>query len=156
MRQSQVQPLPAPAAALVGSARGYTCMAMPLPPRPGDDCDSTVRARERSLLTRLYAALNQSHFGAGMGLLHADVEWSDDLTGQCLKGRVEIARHWMNQWVRSDIKLEALSFQCLDDAVTVDVRLCTHEHAHAQPHERTLRHVFRFQDGLILSKRLSV
>lgn len=105
-------------------------------------------ARER-LLERAYTAFNARDIDAVLALLRPDVVWPNGMEGGTVYGHEQVRAYWTRQWAAVDPRVEPVRFAHADDAVAVDVRQVVRDLAGAVLIDTVVRHVYRFDGGLV-------
>ena len=102
------------------------------------------------LLRDLYDAFNARDVERLLQRMTDDVDWPNAWEGGRLMGRPAVRDYWTRQWAAIDPRVEPVSFATLPDAaveVRVDQVVRTLDGDVVA--EATVRHTYRFRDGLV-------
>ena len=106
----------------------------------------------RQLLERAYQGFNDRDVDAVLGTMHPRVNWPNVWEGGRVIGRAAVRDYWERQFaeISSDVEPQHFSDEP-DGSVTVDVRQVVRDaHTHELVSDSTVRHRYRFEDGLIM------
>ena len=104
-----------------------------------------------ALLRRAYAAFNAKDVGAVLAILHEDVDWPNALDGGRMQGHDEVRAYWLRQFASIDPRLEVLGMTVDEQGrVAVEVHQIVRAVDGTLIDERTLRHVYTLDDGLVV------
>jgi ketosteroid isomerase-like protein len=106
----------------------------------------------RQLLERAYRAFSDGDIDAVLATMHTRVNWSNAWEGGRVIGRAAVRDYWERQFaeISSDVEPRHFSDEP-DGSVTVDVRQVVRDaHTHELVSDSTVRHRYRFEDGLIV------
>ena len=111
---------------------------------------------EQSILEEAYRAFNVRDIDAALALMHPDVDWPNGWEGGRVHGRDAVREYWTRQWDAIDPRVEPTSFET-DDAgrTVVHVHTVVRDHAGKVIADQTIRHIYRFEDGLIRDMEIS-
>ena len=109
------------------------------------------------ILERLYARFNARDIEGVLISLADDVVWANGMDGGHVHGREAVREYWTRQWSMVSPHVEPVSFsRTVDGAVIAEVRQSVFDlegrPLQGQTHglkDKTVSHVFRFQDGKI-------
>lgn len=103
------------------------------------------------ILRRMYRQFNAREMDALLASMHPDVVWANGFEGGSVRGRGGVREYWTKQWATVDPRVEPARFQESDDGVVeVEVHQTVRDLEGNLLMEKTVAHVFRFEDGLIL------
>ena len=106
----------------------------------------------RQLLERAYRAFSDRDVDAVLATLHPHVNWSNAWEGGRGIGRAAVRDYWERQFAEISSDVEPRLFSDVPvGSVSVDVRLVVRDaHTHELVSDSTVRHRYRFEDGLIV------
>jgi ketosteroid isomerase-like protein len=105
---------------------------------------------QAELLRRLYEAFNARKVDEVLAAMDPDVDWPNVMEGSRLHGRDEVREYWRRQFEVIDSRVEPLRFETLAGGdVAVEVHQVVRDRAGKELDNRTVRHVYRFRDGLV-------
>ena len=106
--------------------------------------------RDKDLLQRLYQRFNARDLPAILGALHPDVMWANGIDGGHVHGHEGVRNYWTRQWAMIDPRVEPTGFATLADGATeVEVQQTVRDLDGKVLSDRTVRHIFHFEDGLV-------
>jgi hypothetical protein len=104
-----------------------------------------------ALLRRAYAAFNAKDVEAVLATLHEDVDWPNVLDGGRVHGHDEVRAYWLRQFASIDPRVEALDLTVDEQGrVAVRVHQTVRDLDGTVVDERTLRHVYTLDGGLVV------
>jgi ketosteroid isomerase-like protein len=105
----------------------------------------------RQLLEHAYEAFNERDVDAAVALMHPRVNWPNAWEGGRVIGRAAVRDYWERQFAKLSSSVEPQRFSDgSDGSMTVDVRQVVRDaHTHELISDSTVRHSYRFEDGLI-------
>jgi len=105
----------------------------------------------RRFLEHAYIAFNERDIDAALTLMHPRVNWPNAWEGGRVIGRAAVRDYWERQFAEISSSVDPQRFtDDPDGSVTVDVRQVVHDaHTHELVSDSTVRHRYRFEDGLI-------
>ena len=107
-------------------------------------------ARERDLLTFVYAAFNRRDIDAILPKMHPDVEWPNGMEGGWVHGREGVRAYWTRQWGMVDPNVEPVSIEPAEDGrAIVNVHQVVRDLKGAVLMDRMVQHIYSIRDGLI-------
>lgn len=102
----------------------------------------------RTLLEKLYAAINARDIDAALLRLHDDVLWANGMSGGFVQGHVALRLYWTRQWQRLDPVVTPLAFSERDDGRTqVDAHQIVRDLAGVVLKDGKIRHLYRIEGG---------
>ena len=109
------------------------------------------------ILKRLYDRFNARDIDAVLVVLTDDVAWANGMDGGHEHGCEAVRAYWTRQWSMVSPHVEPVTFQRVaDGAIVAEVRQSVYDldgnPLHGQTHglkDKTVGHVFRFQDGKV-------
>ena len=108
--------------------------------------------QEQSILEEAYRAFNARDIDAALALMHPDVDWPNGWEGGRVRGREAVRDYWTRQWAAIDPRVEPTGFETDDEGRTVVlVHALVRDLAGNVIADQTIRHVYRFENGLIRS-----
>jgi hypothetical protein len=108
---------------------------------PNDDTD---------LLKRLYARFNARDMETVLAMMHGDVVWANGMDGGHVHGRDGVRDYWTRQWAAIDPHVEPTGFSMpAEGGIEVDVHQTVRDLEGNLLADKTVRHIFRIEDGLI-------
>jgi nuclear transport factor 2 (NTF2) superfamily protein len=110
---------------------------------------NVLMAAKHDLLRLLYEAFNARNIERALSGMHPEVVWANGLEGGTVEGRSAVRDYWTRQWQQIDPRVEPQRFEGDNDEVVVEVRQVVRDREGHLIAERTVRHFFRFEDGLV-------
>src|SRR5690242_14252333 len=105
---------------------------------------------EQDLLRRAYAAFNARDIESVLSLMHPDVDWANGMEGGTVHGPAAIRGYWTRQWSLIDPHVEPTAFHTEPSGRTiVTVHQVVRDRQGNLLSERTVQHLYRFENGLI-------
>ncbi len=105
---------------------------------------------DTELLENLYDRFNARDLEAVLAILHRDVVWANGLEGGYVHGHYGVRDYWTRQWAMIDSHAEPTGFSMgADGTINVEVHLTARDLKGNLVFDKTGRHVFRIEDGLI-------
>jgi ketosteroid isomerase-like protein len=102
------------------------------------------------VLRELYDAFNARDIERVLGSMTDDVNWPNAWEGGRAIGRPAVRGYWTRQWAAIDPRVEPVSFATLpDEAVEVEVDQVVRDLDGQVVAQATVRHTYRFRDGLV-------
>jgi len=109
------------------------------------------------ILKRIYDRFNARDIDGVLAVLADDVAWANGMDGGHVHGREAVRAYWTRQWTIVSPHVEPVGFQrTADDAIVAEVRQSVHDLEGKPPQgqahglkDKTVGHVFRFQDGKV-------
>jgi len=102
------------------------------------------------LLERVYAGFNARDMQAVLAMMHPDVMWANGMEGGHVRGHDGVRDYWTRQWAVIDPHVEPIGFSAgPDQTVAVDVHQTVRDLTGNILADKTVRHVFRIEGGLI-------
>jgi hypothetical protein len=102
------------------------------------------------VLRGLYDAFNRREVETLLAMMQPDVKWANGMEGGFVHGRDAVREYWRRQFEVIRGHLEPLTFEIDSDGRSVvDVHLVVRDLADKVLADRTVKHIFAFQDGLI-------
>ncbi len=102
------------------------------------------------LLKRLYLRFNARDLQAVLKMLHPDVIWANGMEGGHVHGHDGVRTYWTRQWTMIDPHVEPASFSTLADGGTeVEVHQTVRDLDGNILSNKTVRHIFHIEDGLV-------
>jgi hypothetical protein len=110
---------------------------------------------EQDLLVKIYKAFNRRDVESILAVMHPDVEWPNGMEGGWVYGREGVRAYWTRQWGLVDPHVEPVAFK-IDPGgkIVVDVHQVVRDLAGTVLLDRTVQHVYLFDDGLIRSMEI--
>jgi ketosteroid isomerase-like protein len=113
---------------------------------------------EIEVLKRLYDLFNRRDIDGVLAALAPDVAWANGMDGGHVHGRAAVRDYWTRQWAMVSPHVEPERFtEAADGAVVVAVKQVIRDldgnPLAGQTHgltDKTVRHVFRFESGLVI------
>ena len=106
--------------------------------------------RDIELLQRLYQRFNARDLPAILKVLHPDVMWANGMDGGHVRGHEGVRDYWTRQWTMIDPRVEPAGFATLVDGATeVEVHQTVRDLNGNILSDKTVRHVFHIEDGLV-------
>ena len=104
------------------------------------------------ILRSAYRAFNARDVDAASELMHAEVDWPNAWEGGRVVGRGAVADYWRRQFESISSRVESEAF---DHLASGEVSVLVHQTVYdaksgKQLSEGTVRHRYRFEDGLIV------
>jgi ketosteroid isomerase-like protein len=111
---------------------------------PGASVPST------DVLRGIYDAFNRRELEAVLAMMQPDVKWANGMEGGFVHGRDAVREYWRRQFEATSSRLEPLTFDVGEDGRSVvTVHLIVTDLKGSVLADRTVRHIFAFEDGLI-------
>jgi hypothetical protein len=105
---------------------------------------------DTDLLKRLYERFNSRDMEAVLATMHGKVMWANGMEGGHVHGRDGVRDYWTRQWAMIDPHVEPIDFSTRPDGGTeVEVHQTVRDLNGRILSEKTVRHVFRIEDGRI-------
>jgi ketosteroid isomerase-like protein len=105
---------------------------------------------DTELLTHLYDRFNARDIEAALATMHRDVVWANGMEGGHVYGHDGVRDYWARQWATIDSRAEPTGFSIGGDGTTdVEVHLTGRDLQGNLLFDKTGRHSFRIEDGLI-------
>jgi ketosteroid isomerase-like protein len=102
------------------------------------------------LLASAYRLFNVRDIDGVLRLMHEDVDWPNAMDGTRIRGHEQVREYWKRQWAVVDPHVMPVSFATDDSGDTV---VTVHQQVRDLECnilvDRTVEHVYTFQDGLI-------
>ena len=107
-------------------------------------------SKERELLVVIYDAFNRRDIDPILAVMHPQVEWPNGMEGGWVHGREGVRAYWTRQWGMIDPRVEPVGFQADDQGrIVTEVHQVVRDLSGNILLDRTVRHVYLIQDGLI-------
>lgn len=106
--------------------------------------------QSQALIKKAYAAFNGRNIDNALSTMQEDVQWSKAWEGGYISGHDEIRAYWTRQWTEINPNVEPIGFVERENG-TLEVQV----HQNVKDLQGNLmfdgmvKHVYRFQDGLI-------
>ena len=103
------------------------------------------------LLIGAYRDFNARNIEGVLASMHPDVEWPNGMEGGFVYGHEGVREYWTRQWGIVDPHVEPVSIQ--EDGAgmyVVEAHQVVHDRAGKLLLDRTVRHLYRIEDGLIV------
>jgi ketosteroid isomerase-like protein len=103
------------------------------------------------ILRSAYRAFNARDLDRALALMHPQVDWPNAWEGGRVVGRKAVGEYWRRQFAAIASTVEPRSFAAEPDGrVTVEVeQVVRHPDSGELLSQRTVRHRYRLQDGLV-------
>ena len=102
------------------------------------------------LVRRLYAGFNRRDIPAVLAHLDDDVDWANGMDGGHMHGREAVRDYWTKQWAVIQPQVHPLQITKRGDGSTVvEVHQVVRDLEGELLLDRTVRHVFRIEAGLV-------
>ena len=98
------------------------------------------------LLLDGYKAFNKRDVGGALNMLHTDVDWASDATGEHLHGHHAVRDYWLQQWTDINPQVMPVRFTHEGDTVSADVLQVVHALDGAVISESIVNHQYTFRD----------
>ena len=98
------------------------------------------------LLLDGYKAFNKRDVGGALNMLHSDVDWANDATGERLHGHHAVRDYWLQQWTDINPQVMPVRFTHDGDMVSADVLQVVHALDGAVISEGIVYHRYTFRD----------
>ncbi|MEV0152675.1 nuclear transport factor 2 family protein [Micromonospora sp. NPDC050686] len=107
--------------------------------------------KHQQLLDQLYAAFNRRDLPTLLTALAPDVSWPNGWEGGMVRGHQQVRDYWTRQWAEIDPIVRPVAFDVEEDGwINVTVHQVVRNRAGTTViAEDTVRHVYRFVDGLV-------
>ena len=103
------------------------------------------------LLKQLYQRFNARDLQAVLKTLHPDVAWNNGMDGGHVHGHEGVRNYWTRQWTMINPHVEPASFAALaDGGIEVEVQQIVRDLNGSILSDKTVRHVFHVEDGLVM------
>jgi ketosteroid isomerase-like protein len=110
---------------------------------------------ERELLTTTYASFNVRAIDSVLEALHPEVDWPNGMEGGRVHGRAGVRDYWTRQWSLIDPHVEPVGFETeADGRIVVSVHQTVRDLSGKVLLDQMVEHVYRIEDGLILSMEI--
>lgn len=110
---------------------------------------------DQDLLRTIYAAFNHRDIDAVLTAMHPEVDWPNGMEGGRVYGQEAVRQYWQRQWEQINPVVEPRSFHTdPTGAIVVEVHQVIRDLSGALLADRMVQHVYRIQDGLILSMEI--
>jgi ketosteroid isomerase-like protein len=110
---------------------------------------------EIEMLRRVYAAFNRREVDNVLANMHSEVDWPNGWEGGRVRGKVAVREYWTRQFEVLDPRVEPQSFITeADGRIAVDVHQVVHDKSGKLVVDQMVRHVYKFEDGLIRSMEI--
>jgi hypothetical protein len=104
------------------------------------------------LLTSVYQAFNSRDIETALAAMHPDVDWPNGMEGGRVQGHSGVREYWTRQWTLIDPHVEPRGFDTDETGqVVVDVHQVVHDMDGNLLADRMVQHVYRFENGLVVS-----
>ena len=101
-------------------------------------------------LKYLYGRFNARDIDAVLAMLHREVVWANGMEGGHVHGHDGIRNYWTRQWAKIDPHVEPVRFSTGDnERIEVDVHAIVRDLDGNLLSDRSVRHIFAFEDDLI-------
>lgn len=108
-------------------------------------------SKERELIAFVYAAFNRRDIDPIVERMHSEVEWPNGMEGGWVHGRDQVRAYWTRQWGMVNPRVEPIGIEADDEGrIVVNVHQVVHDMTGTVLLDRTVQHVYRISDGLIL------
>jgi len=104
---------------------------------------------EHDVILAAYKSYNERDIDALLELMCEDVNWSNALTGDRIRGRAEMREVWKLQWTSLEVLTEPIRIYEEDGKTVVLVREVMREVGGHLLMDQEMEHVFTFRDGLV-------
>lgn len=102
------------------------------------------------LVRRLYEGFNRREFPTVLAHLDDDVDWANGMDGGHMHGREAVRDYWTKQWAVIQPQVHPLQITKRGDGSTVvEVHQVVRDLEGELLLDRTVRHVFRIEAGLV-------
>lgn len=106
---------------------------------------------DEELLTHLYERFNARDMESLLATMHPDVVWANGMDGGYVYGREGVRSYWARQWSKIDPHVEPTGFSPgADGTAEVEVHQTVRDFEGNVLLDKTVGHVFRVEDGLIV------
>lgn len=106
---------------------------------------------DEELLTHLYERFNARDMESLLATMHPDVVWANGMDGGHVYGREGVRSYWTRQWSMIDPHVEPTGFSPgADGTAEVEVHQTVRDLEGNVLLDKTVGHVFRVEDGLIV------
>jgi hypothetical protein len=104
------------------------------------------------LMTSLYQAFNARDIETALAAMHPDVDWPNGMEGGRVHGHGGVREYWTRQWTLIDPHVEPRGVETDETGqVVVDVHQVVHDMNGNLLADRMVQHVYRIEDGLVVS-----
>jgi len=105
---------------------------------------------EHDVIYAAYKSYNERDIDGLLKLMCEDVDWSNALTGDRIKGHAEMRKVWLLQWTSLNPQTEPLDiYEDAEGRTVVLVREILHEVGGRLLMDQEMEQVFTFRDGLV-------
>jgi len=105
---------------------------------------------EHDVIYAAYKSYNERDIDGLLKLMCEDVDWSNALTGDRIKGHAEMRKVWLLQWTSLNPQTEPLDiYEDAEGRTVVLVREILHEVSGRLLMDQEMEQVFTFRDGLV-------
>jgi hypothetical protein len=106
--------------------------------------------RTSGVIKEAYRAFNARELDAALAIMHPNVEWPNGMEGGLVYGHDGVRDYWTRQWGMIDPHVKPVRLTA-DGAgrVVVEVHQVVRDLSGKVLHDRTVEHVYCFEDGLI-------
>ena len=110
---------------------------------------------DRDLLREGYAAFNERDIESVLAVMHPDIDWPNAMEGGRLRGHKAVREYWLRQFELIDANVDPLSFYTAEDGrIVVEVHRVVREKGGAVIADEMVEHLYRIEDGLVLSMEI--
>jgi nuclear transport factor 2 (NTF2) superfamily protein len=106
------------------------------------------------LLRKIYDEFNARHIDKVLSAFHKDVEWPNGWEGGYVHGHEEIRDYWTRQWKEIDPVVTPTAVKQNNEAIEVTVHQLVKDKNGTVLMDKTIKHVYFFEDGLV--KRMEI
>lgn len=104
----------------------------------------------KDIIHKAYAAFNDRDIDSALSTMRPDVQWNKAWEGGYISGHDEIRQYWTRQWKEINPKVEPVGFtERPDGRLEVSVHQNVKELDGKKLFDGTVKHIYRFEDGLI-------
>ena len=102
------------------------------------------------VIRKAYASFNERNIDQALSTMQSDVQWSKAWEGGYISGHDEIRSYWTRQWSEINPKVDPIGFSERDNgSLEVKVHQNVKDLEGGSIFDGTVKHIYRFQDGLI-------
>jgi hypothetical protein len=106
----------------------------------------------QDLIKKAYAAFNSRDIDKALSAMHPEVQWSKAWEGGYISGHDEIRKYWTRQWKELNPNVEPTGFnERQDGSLEVEVHQNVKDLQGDLVFDGTVKHIYKFYDGLIKS-----
>jgi hypothetical protein len=110
---------------------------------------------DQELLTKTYKAFNARDIETVLTVMHPEVDWPNRMEGGRVYGHEGVRDYWTRQWSLIDPHVEPLGFKTEEDGrIGVEVHQVVRDLDGRVLSDSMVQHVYRIQDGLIMSMEI--